>query len=76
MVIPAKARKEARIAEGDVLDVELQGDGRLLLIRLDRPPEPPFPKAKITYRKGRHAVVTTGRKLTNEQIRALLDEFP
>lgn len=76
MVIPAKARKEARIREGDVLDIELQGDGRLLLVRLDKPAQAPSPKVKITYRKGRHAVVTTGRNLTNDQIRAFLDEFP
>ena len=37
MVIPAKARKEARIGEGDVVSVQIQGDGRLLLVRLEIP---------------------------------------
>ena len=37
MVIPAKARKAARIGEGDVVSVEIQGDGRLLLVRLEIP---------------------------------------
>jgi hypothetical protein len=45
-------------------------------VRLDKPAEPPPPKIKITCRKGRHAVVTTGRKLTNEQIRTFLVGFP
>jgi AbrB family looped-hinge helix DNA binding protein len=34
MVIPAKARKEARIDTGDVVSVQPEGDGRLLLVRL------------------------------------------
>ncbi|MGO8674966.1 MAG: AbrB/MazE/SpoVT family DNA-binding domain-containing protein [Limisphaerales bacterium] len=34
MVIPAKARKEARLSQGDILSVEIQGDGRVLLVRL------------------------------------------
>jgi len=76
MVIPAKVRKEAGISQGDVLDVKLQGDGRLLVIRLSKPPEPLPPKPRIVYRKGKHAVLKGGRKLTNEQIRALIQEFP
>jgi AbrB family looped-hinge helix DNA binding protein len=76
MVIPAKVRKEAGISQGDVLDVQLQGNGRLLVIRLNKPQEPARPKVKIIYRKGTHAVGSTGGKITSEQIRAALQDFP
>ena len=34
MVIPARARKEARIESGDVVNVLPEGDGRLVLVRI------------------------------------------
>ena len=44
MVIPAQARKQARIAQGDGLNVQIDGDGRLVLVRLERPKDvPPVP---------------------------------
>jgi AbrB family looped-hinge helix DNA binding protein len=76
MVIPAKARKEARIGTGDVVSVEPEGDGRILLGRLEKPRRPTGRKAKITYRQGTHAVGSTGRTITSEQVRALLSDFP
>jgi AbrB family looped-hinge helix DNA binding protein len=48
MVIPAKARKGAGIGEGDVLAVEIQGEGKWLLVRLDRPK--PFQPIKARIR--------------------------
>jgi bifunctional DNA-binding transcriptional regulator/antitoxin component of YhaV-PrlF toxin-antitoxin module len=75
MVIPAKARKEAGITTGDVVEVRPDGEGRIVLLRLERPAEPKPIKAKITYRKGRHAVGSTGRSITSEQVRELLNEL-
>jgi hypothetical protein len=34
------------------------------------------PKVSITYRKGTHAVGSTGRRITSEQVRAALEDFP
>jgi AbrB family looped-hinge helix DNA binding protein len=76
MVIPARARKEARITQGDVLQVEIQGDGRLLLIRLERPKAERPVRPRIIYRKGKHPVGDLGRPITREEIREALAEFP
>ena len=76
MVIPARARKEARISRGDVVSVEPEGDGRILLIRLEKPQRSAKPKIKIRYRKGTHAIALAGRPITSEQVRALLSDFP
>ena len=37
MVIPAKARKEAGIGQGDIVEVKPEGDGRIVLVRMERP---------------------------------------
>ncbi len=74
MVIPAKARKGARISQGDVLIVEVQGDGKLLFTRLDRPKPFQPVKARIVQRKGRHPVGDTGAPVTSELVKALLNE--
>lgn len=75
MVIPAKARQQARIAEGDVVKVQPEGDGRIVLVRLERPaPQAPI-KPKIRSRKGAHAVGSTGRTITSAEVRELLNEL-
>jgi AbrB family looped-hinge helix DNA binding protein len=76
MVIPARARKQARIGQGDLLNVQIQGDGRLLLIRLERPKETPPVKVRIIARKGKHPVGDIGRAITREEIKAALADFP
>ena len=76
MVIPAQARKQARIGQGDLLNVQIQGDGRLLLVRLERPREPRPNKVKIIARKGKHPVGDIGRPITREEIKAALADFP
>jgi AbrB family looped-hinge helix DNA binding protein len=78
MVIPAKVRKAARIGPGDVLDVVLQPDGRLLVARLERPapPRSTLPATKLLRRKGKHALLSMGRPLTDEEVRAALEDFP
>ena len=76
MVIPARARKEARIDCGDVVEVQTEGDGRILLLRLERAKASPPVRVKIIKRKGRHTVATTGRPITSAQVRALLNEMP
>ena len=75
LVIPAKARKTAGIDQGDVVEVRPEGDGRIVLVRMERPqPSTPI-KAKIRYRKGTHAVGSTGRSITSAHVRNLLSEL-
>lgn len=76
MVIPAKARKEACIDKGDVVNVQPEGRGRILLVKLERPHRPKASKARLIYRKGTHAVVAGGRKPTEAELRDALAEFP
>ena len=75
MVIPVRARKEARIDQGDVVLVEPEGDGRIVLTRLEKP-GPQQNKIKIQHRKGTHSIATAARPITTEQIKALLADFP
>jgi bifunctional DNA-binding transcriptional regulator/antitoxin component of YhaV-PrlF toxin-antitoxin module len=75
MVIPARARREARIDRGDVVSVEPDGDGRILLVRMEKPSRERV-KVRIRYRKGTHAVATAGLTITSEQVRSLLSEYP
>jgi bifunctional DNA-binding transcriptional regulator/antitoxin component of YhaV-PrlF toxin-antitoxin module len=74
MVIPAKARKEAGGNQGDVLEVVAEGDGRIVLVRLERTKPAKPTKAKITYRKGTHAVGSTGRRISSADVHQLLNE--
>jgi AbrB family looped-hinge helix DNA binding protein len=77
MVIPSKARKEAGIDSGDVVLVESNGDGRILLTRLERPKPGKHANARLVRRKGRHSVITGTPEVNLEQInRILRDEFP
>jgi bifunctional DNA-binding transcriptional regulator/antitoxin component of YhaV-PrlF toxin-antitoxin module len=75
MVIPVKARKLAKIGQGDVLAVHPEGDGRILLVRLDRPDRPRPLKTRFIARKGRHTVASTGQPITTEQVKALESEL-
>lgn len=76
MVIPAKARKDAGLHTGDVVSVQPDGDGRIVLIRLERPKPPNPVKAKIIKRKGKHSVGDIGRPITREEIKKALNEVP
>ncbi len=76
MVIPARARKEARLSTGDVVSVQPEGNGRILLVRLERPKKPRPVRAKVVYRKGKHPVGDIGRPITREEITAALGDFP
>jgi bifunctional DNA-binding transcriptional regulator/antitoxin component of YhaV-PrlF toxin-antitoxin module len=76
MVIPVKARKQARINQGDVLSVEPEGDGRILLVRLERPRPKEPQTARLVQRKGTHPVIVGGRKVSEEELRAALADFP
>jgi bifunctional DNA-binding transcriptional regulator/antitoxin component of YhaV-PrlF toxin-antitoxin module len=76
MVIPAKARKEAGLSHGDVLDVQIEGDGRILLVRLERPKQPRPAKARLVSRKGTHPIVVGARKPTEQELKDALAEFP
>ena len=75
MVIPAQARKEARIDKGDVVSVQSEGDGRLVLIRLEKPlPQPN--RVRIIRRRGKHPLGSVGRLVSDDQISGALAEFP
>jgi AbrB family looped-hinge helix DNA binding protein len=76
MVIPAKARSQAGLQTGDIVAVQPDGDGRLILVRLDKPKPAKPVKAKIINRKGRHPVGDLGRPITLEEIKNALSEFP
>lgn len=76
MVIPARARKEARLSTGDVVSVQPEGNGRILLVRLERPKKPKPVRAKVVHRKGKHPVGDIGRPITREEISAALADFP
>jgi bifunctional DNA-binding transcriptional regulator/antitoxin component of YhaV-PrlF toxin-antitoxin module len=76
MVIPAKARKDAGFQTGDVVSVQPDGDGRIVLIRLETPKAGKPVKAKIIKRRGKHPVGDIGRQITREEIKNALDEFP
>jgi len=76
MVIPAKARKQARISQGDVVEVQSEGDGRIVLNRLERPKASPAVKTRIIQRKGKHPVGDIGRPITREEIKEALAELP
>jgi bifunctional DNA-binding transcriptional regulator/antitoxin component of YhaV-PrlF toxin-antitoxin module len=75
MVIPVRARKEARIDTGDVVSVEPNGDGRLILVRLEKP-KPHRRQIRLVRRKGKHAILTGGPVVTPEQVRAALAGLP
>jgi bifunctional DNA-binding transcriptional regulator/antitoxin component of YhaV-PrlF toxin-antitoxin module len=75
MVIPAKARKEARIDKGDVVSVQSEGDGRLVLIRLEKPVTR-LGQVRIIRRKGKHPLGSIGRPVSEAQISEVLAEFP
>jgi hypothetical protein len=55
--------------------VEVQGDGKLLLVRLDRP-KPFHPiKARIIRRAGKHSLGDTTQPITSAQVNQLLNEL-
>ena len=75
MVIPAKARKQAGIDKGDVVSVQTEGDGRLVLVRLE-PPRPRRHHIHLVRRKGKHSILAGGPVVTAEQVRAALAGLP
>jgi len=74
MVIPARARKEARIDSGDVVNVLPEGDGRLVLVRMERPK--PRNKVRVIRRKGKHSLLSIRRKVSREEVFKALEHFP
>jgi AbrB family looped-hinge helix DNA binding protein len=75
MVIPAKARKQAGIDQGDVVSVQPEGDGRLVLVRLEQP-KPHRHQIRLVRRKGKHSILTGGPAVTAGQVRAALAALP
>lgn len=75
MVIPAGARRQAHLGKGDVVSVQPDGDGRLILVRLEKPNPVPA-RIRIVRRRGRHAVGITERMVAAEEVQKFIDEFP
>jgi bifunctional DNA-binding transcriptional regulator/antitoxin component of YhaV-PrlF toxin-antitoxin module len=76
MVIPAAARKKAQIDTGDIVNVVPEGDGRLVLVRMERPKPKPRNKVQIIRRKGKHSLLSIRRKISREEIFKALEQFP
>jgi AbrB family looped-hinge helix DNA binding protein len=76
MVIPAKIRKAAGLDQGDVVSIQVQGDGRVLLVRLERPKPLAPVQARIIRRRGKHSLLDVGRPVTREEINQALADFP
>jgi AbrB family looped-hinge helix DNA binding protein len=75
MVIPARARREAGLGKGDVVSIQPDGDGRLILIRLEKPR--PIPGRITIVRRGKlPAVGISERIVTTEEVQKFIDEFP
>jgi hypothetical protein len=71
---PRLAKRPA-LARGDVVLVQPEGNGRIALIRLEKPRPKRARKVQITFRKGTHAVGSSGQKITSEQVRVALEDF-
>jgi len=71
----SRSAKQAQINQGDIVEVQAEGDGRIVLVRLERPKREKPKKAKITYQKGTHAVGSAGRPITSREVRELLKEM-
>ena len=76
MVIPAQARKKARIDTGDVVNVVPEGDGRLVLVRMERPKPKARNKVRIIRREGKHPLLSIRRKISRDEILKALEQFP
>lgn len=75
MVIPAEARREAGIDQGDVVEVRAEGHGRIVLIRMEPAMAPGPARPKIRHRRGAHAVGFMGRPMTSEVVRKLMSDL-
>lgn len=75
MTIIADSRRRVTLPKsahpGDVFAVEMPVEGQFVLKRLERPSG----KVKLTRKDGL-LMASTGRKITMEQTRALMDELP
>jgi hypothetical protein len=75
MVIVADSRRRPTLPKevkpGDAFALEEAGNGKFLLSRLEKKAS----KVKLSREKGL-LVASNGRKITMEQTRALVDEFP
>jgi hypothetical protein len=76
MTVTADAKKRVvlpPVKPGDRFDVRLSGDGRLVLTPLV--PDEGVNEVKLVRKHG-YTVAVTSRPISQQQTRALLDEFP
>jgi hypothetical protein len=58
------------------LNVVPAGDGRLVLVRLERAKPKPANKVRIIRRKGKHSLLSIHQKISREEIFKALEQFP
>jgi hypothetical protein len=76
VVTDSKKRVTLRYARpGDRFDVKFLADGKFVLTRLEPVPEPQPVKPRFIKERG-YTVGVGPQPITQEQVRALLDEFP
>jgi AbrB family looped-hinge helix DNA binding protein len=74
MILPAKARKQAGIETGDVVSIQPEGDGRLMLVRREKTRPGRF---RVHRGKAGHLVVGgLGRTISREEVYKMLEQFP
>lgn len=74
VVIPFKVRKALKLEPGAVLAVSLEGS--TIIMEQMRPPPPPKPDPVKFIKKNGLLVAVTKRRVSPEQIQALLADFP
>jgi hypothetical protein len=76
VVADDKKRVTLRVAKpGERFDVQVVGDGKLVLTRLEPVPEPPPAKVRIE-RRGLFSVGVLARPVNEQAIKEVLNEFP
>jgi AbrB family looped-hinge helix DNA binding protein len=74
MIIPAKARKKVGIEAGDVVSVQPNGQGCLLLVRQQKSRPERF---RVHRGKAGHWVVGgLGRTISRQEVYKMLEQFP
>ena len=76
VVADNKKRVTLRLAKpGERFDIQVVGDGRFILTRLEPVPEPSQAKVRIE-RRGQYSVGVLDRPIDEQAIKRALSEFP
>jgi len=76
VVADSKKRVTIRLAKpGDLFDIQVEGDGKFLLTRLEPIEETPPAKVRIVKR-GKYSVGILDRPINEQALKEALSEFP